>query len=227
LHNLPNNSNPSEIKSMFSRIAKDYDFLNHFLSVGIDKIWRKRVAKIIKNLNSKKVLDVACGTGDLAEEIFKTNAGLERVVGVDFCYEMIEIAKKKYPHLFFITGDATMLPLKKKIFDVVTIAFGIRNIPERLKALNQFFEVLEDDGVLIILEFSMPNNIFFKFYFTKVLPLIGGFFSDKEAYTYLPNSVEKFPSPEEFRKEILDTGFKNIKVLSLNFGLIKIYIAEK
>jgi len=214
-----------KIKKMFSKISNDYDFLNHFLSFGIDNLWRKKVANIIKDKGFEKVLDVACGTGDLTMEISKK---INRDTwGIDFCWEMIKIAKRKYRNLTFAVGDATNLPVKNSSFDAVTIAFGIRNIPERVKALKEFYYILKKNGYLLILEFSMPKNFIMKFYFKKVLPFIGGLISDKEAYTYLPDSVKNFPETNFFKKEIEAVGFKVIKIHSMNFGLVKIYIAEK
>jgi demethylmenaquinone methyltransferase/2-methoxy-6-polyprenyl-1,4-benzoquinol methylase len=218
--------NDSEkIKKMFSKISKDYDFLNHFLSLGIDNLWRKKVSLIIRDKGFEKVLDVACGTGDLTEEISKKIG--KPVLGVDFCFEMVEIAKKKYENQIFVTGDATKLPFKHDNFDALTIAFGIRNIPLRITALKEFYNVIKKEGYLIILEFSMPENFFMKFYFSKILPFIGGLFSNKEAYEYLPNSVKNFPDTICFKKEIESVGFKIIEIKSLNFGLVKIYIATK
>ncbi len=214
-----------KIKKMFSKISNDYDFLNHFLSFGIDNLWRKKVANIIKDKGFEKVLDIACGTGDLTMEISKK---INRDTwGIDFCWEMIKIAKRKYRNLTFAVGDATNLPVKNSSFDAVTIAFGIRNIPERVKALKEFYYILKKNGYLLILEFSMPKNFIMKFYFKKVLPFIGGLISDKEAYTYLPDSVKNFPETNFFKKEIEAVGFKVIKIHSMNFGLVKIYIAEK
>ena len=215
-----------KIQEMFSEISDKYDFLNHFLSFGQDIYWRKKVANIIKNIpNNDKVIDVACGTGDLAIEINKKIN--KNITGIDFCYEMLKIAKKKTKELTFINGDATNLPLKDNSFDILTIAFGIRNIPERKKALKEFYRVLKKKGYLIILEFSIPDNFLFRFYFEKVLPFLGGIFSKKEAYKYLPDSVKKFPSVSNFIKEINEIGFSRIEIFSLSLGTVKIYKCEK
>jgi demethylmenaquinone methyltransferase/2-methoxy-6-polyprenyl-1,4-benzoquinol methylase len=171
-----------QIQKMFSQIADNYDFLNHFLSLGQDIIWRKSVANKIKRTKFNKIIDIACGTGDLSIEIEKKTG--EKIVGVDFCYNMLEIARKKSSTITFINGDATSLPFKDNCFEIITIAFGIRNIPERDKALKEFYRILKKNGALFILEFDIPDNIFFRFYFKSILPLIGGFFSSKEAYTY-------------------------------------------
>ena len=215
-----------KIQEMFSEISDKYDFLNHFLSFGQDIYWRKKVANIIKNIpNNDKVIDVACGTGDLSIEINKKIN--KKIIGIDFCYEMLKIAKKKTKELTFVNGDATNLPLKDNSFDILTIAFGIRNIPERKKALKEFYRVLKKKGNLIILEFSIPDNFLFRFYFEKVLPFLGGIFSKKEAYKYLPDSVKKFPSVSNFIKEINEIGFSRIEIFSLSLGTVKIYKCEK
>ncbi len=218
-------NHPEKIKKMFATISKDYDFLNHFLSFGFDNLWRKKVAAIIKEKQFKDVVDIACGTGDLTNEIAKKIN--RKVTGIDYCIEMVKIAKKKYPDLNFITGDATLLPVKKNSFDVVTIAFGIRNIPDRIKALNEFFKIIKKGGFLIILEFSNPKNFFMKFYFNNVLPFVGGLFSNREAYEYLPNSVKDFPEPEIFKEEIEAAGFKIVDIKSLNLGSVRVYVSEK
>ncbi len=215
-----------KIQEMFSEISDKYDFLNHFLSFGQDIYWRKKVANIVKKIpNNDKVVDVACGTGDLAIEINKKIN--KNITGIDFCYEMLKIAKKKTKELTFVNGDATNLPLKDNSFDILTIAFGIRNIPERKKALKEFYRVLKKKGCLIILEFSIPDNFLFRFYFEKVLPFLGGIFSKREAYKYLPDSVKKFPSVSNFIKEIDEIGFSSIEIFSLSLGTVKIYKCEK
>ncbi len=222
---MNNKQNSKKIQKMFSEISDKYDFLNHFLSFGQDFCWRKKVANIVKNIPNDNILDVACGTGDLAIEIKKKVD--KNIIGVDFCFEMLKIAKKKTEELNFINGDATDLPLKDNSFDVLTIAFGIRNIPERKKALKEFYRVLKKKGYLVILEFSIPDNFLFRFYFEKVLPFLGGIFSKKEAYKYLPDSVKRFPSVNNFKKEIRDSGFSKIEIYSLSLGTVKIYKCEK
>ena len=210
---------------MFSNIAPKYDFLNHFLSLGQDIVWRKKVAKIIKNNNFKKIVDIASGTGDLAIEIEKKIKN--KIVGVDFCYEMLKIAKHKTDKIFFINGDGTALPLKSNMFQCVTIAFGIRNIPDRITALKEFYRVLDKNGKLLILEFDIPDNFIFRFYFKHILPFIGGLFSSRDAYEYLPNSVKNFPREKEFCKEMESANFKMENVISMSLGMVKLYIGFK
>ena len=216
-----------QIRKMFSNISENYDFLNHFLSLGQDILWRKAVARKLKEKKLLKVADIACGTGDLAIEINRSICN--EVVGIDFCFEMLGIAHRKLSNdqIFLVNGDGTMLPVKSEIFDAVTIAFGIRNIPERILALKEFHRVLSEKGLLLILEFDIPDNFLFKYYFRKILPFIGGIFSSKEAYTYLPESVEKFPRVNDFSNEIKSAGFGDIKITSLSFGMVKLYEAKK
>ena len=215
-----------KIQKMFSEISDKYDFLNHLLSFGQDIFWRKKVANIIEKLNGNLLFDIACGTGDLGIEILKKRKDF-KIIGIDFCFEMVEIGKKKSSKIIFINGDATQLPIKDEVADLVTIAFGIRNIPERKKALKEFYRILKKDRYLIIMEFSIPENLLFRLYFEKVLPFIGGLFSSKEAYFYLPSSVKQFPTPEKFMKELNEIRFKVLKVISLSLGTVKIYICKK
>ncbi len=216
-----------KIRQMFSMISHNYDFLNHLLSFGQDIYWRKRVAARVKVNGLKKIADIACGTGDLAIEISKVVRN--KVVGIDFCFNMLRImkGKKGADKILSVNGDGTMLPVKSSLFDAVTIAFGIRNIPERSVALKEFYRILHTRGILFVLEFDIPENFFFRFYFRKVLPFIGGFFSSREAYEYLPDSVEKFPREILFVKEIENVGFVNVNVTSLSFGMVKLYEAHK
>ena len=218
-------SKEKQIQEMFSNIAPKYDFLNHFLSLGQDIIWRKKVAKIIKNNNFTKIADIASGTGDLAIEIEKKINN--KIIGVDFCYEMLKIAKEKTDKILFINGDGTCLPLKTNLFQCVTIAFGIRNIPDRISALKEFYRILDKNGKVLILEFDIPDNLIFSFYFKYILPFIGGLFSSKEAYKYLPNSVKNFPREKEFCKEMESVNFKMEKVISMSLGMVKLYIGFK
>ena len=218
-------SKEKQIQQMFSNIAPKYDFLNHFLSLGQDIIWRKKVANIIKNNRFTKIADIASGTGDLAIEINKKIN--HKIVGIDFCYEMLRIAKDKTDKILLINGDGTCLPLKDSLFQCVAIAFGIRNIPDRISALKEFHRILDKRGKVLILEFDIPDNLIFRFYFKYILPFIGGLFSSKDAYEYLPNSVRNFPREKEFCKEIETANFKIENVISMSLGMVKLYIGCK
>ncbi|MCC7431168.1 bifunctional demethylmenaquinone methyltransferase/2-methoxy-6-polyprenyl-1,4-benzoquinol methylase UbiE [bacterium] len=212
---------------MFNSIAHSYDFLNHFLSVGIDFYWRKIAVKQLKNLNlNSKVLDLATGTGDLAIEINKQFDA--NVFGTDIASGMLKtgLAKIQGKKIAFACGDAENLPYKNKTFDASTIAFGIRNCENIEKALSEMHRVTKFQ--VLILEFSKPEKAVFKqfylFYFKSILPLVGKIFSKhNNAYSYLPASVMKFPEKEDFLKILGKVGFTEIKVLPLTFGIVSVY----
>ena len=229
-------SKKEQVEIMFDAIAPKYDFLNRILSLGIDISWRKRVIKIIKRANAKFILDIATGTGDLAIAMAKTEA--VKIIGLDLSEQMLNIGKQKIinQHLEskieLIKGDSEQLSFPENHFDAVTAAFGVRNFGNLKKGLSEMYRVSKENGDLIILEFSKPSNKFFKtiyyFYFCYVLPFIGKLISkDARAYTYLPESVEAFPSGVEFVKILEEIGFKTIKWIPLTFGISSIYWAKK
>lgn len=229
-------SKKEQVEIMFDAIAPKYDFLNRILSLGIDISWRKRVIKIIKRANAKFILDIATGTGDLAIAMAKTEA--VKIIGLDLSEQMLNIGKQKIinQHLEskieLIKGDSEQLSFPENHFDAVTAAFGVRNFGNLKKGLSEMYRVTKENGDLIILEFSKPSNKFFKtiyyFYFCYVLPFIGKLISkDARAYTYLPESVEAFPSGVEFVKILEEIGFKTIKWIPLTFGISSIYWAKK
>ena len=219
------------VKQMFNDIAHRYDFLNHFLSGGIDIYWRK---KAIAKLNVQKedvVLDLACGTGDFALETAKVKGC--RVVGTDIALRMLvfgkqKLKKKHAQKISYINGDGEFLPFKNGCFNGVTIAFGIRNMGDIHSALSEMKRILAKDGQAIILEFSLPVNPLFRrpylFYFNHILPKIGrAVSSDSQAYSYLPASVEKFPAVSEFEGWMRDAGFGRIQHWRLLNGVAVIY----
>lgn len=225
------------ISSMFNSIAGKYDFLNHFLSLGIDKGWRNKLVKFVKSKKSVKVLDLACGTGDLTIALHR--AGIE-VVGMDIAEKMLEVAKVKnskldssnIPAPEYLLASADLIPMPDNSFDAVTIAFGIRNFENRKKSLHEIRRVLSNEGYLCILEFASPKNLLwrgvFNLYFLNLLPLIGRLVSkDANAYSYLPDSVRSFPQYEEFCKELLEIGYSDIKFRSLTGGVAVLYTAKK
>lgn len=224
------------IKELFNKIAPRYDFLNHFLSFGIDKIWRTKAIRLIPDIsNCEKILDVACGTGDFSFEAIKQ--GAKNVIGYDISEEMLKIAEQKAKKrdllnkINFQLGNSSIFPFENQTFDAVIIAFGVRNFENRNDELKEILRVLKNNGLLLILEFSMPENWFFrtiyKFYFFKILPFFGGLFSgNKKAYQYLPNSVETFPQGDEFLKVLSEIGFKNRQKKRLSFGIAHIYLGK-
>ncbi len=221
------------VREMFSGIAGKYDFLNHLLSANIDKRWRKLVSKkltdVLQNPNAK-VLDVACGTGDLAVEL-KKNAQA-KIIATDFCRPMLEIAYKKDAEIPFIEADGMNLSFDEKTFDAVTIAFGLRNFSNWKDGLIELHRILKTGGKLVILEFSTPVlpgfRQAFQFYFSHVLPRIGGAVSgSRGAYEYLPDSVSKFPDQKNLASMMREIGFSDVEYKNLTGGIAAIHSGVK
>lgn len=220
-----------QIQSMFDNIAKKYDLLNRLLSFRRDVAWRKKAIKKMDIGKNMLVLDLACGTGDMILELQKQVNGVN-VIGADFSKNMLYIAKQKGITAPLLAADAHFLPFKENSFDRIMIAFGFRNVVDKQKGLENLFRVLKIGGRLCILEFSQPEGVIFskiyRFYFTKLLPFIGGLISgDKDAYLYLPDSVYKFPKKDVYKKMILDAGFKEVKFNPMTFGICDATICYK
>ena len=226
-----------DVREMFSRISPKYDFLNHFLSGNIDKRWRKLVTKKLKNVlddENALVLDVACGTGDLALELQKNATA--KVIGTDFCRPMLTIAKEKNAPenllISYLEADGMNLSFADKTFDAVTIAFGLRNFSNWQAGLRELHRILKVGGKLVILEFSAPVvpgfRQAFQFYFTKILPKIGGVVSgSRGAYEYLSESVARFPDQKGLMKLMLETGFSDVEYKNLTGGIAAIHLGVK
>ncbi len=225
-----------QVAEMFNNISKNYDFLNHFLSLGIDILWRKKAIKLLKKDNPKYILDIATGTGDFAIEALALKP--EKVVGVDISEGMLSVGRKKmkkrgYDNIIEMhLGDSEKLLFDDNTFDAVIVAFGVRNFENLEKGLADMNRVIKKGGKAVILEFSKPTKFPFKqlynFYFKAILPKIGKVISkDNAAYTYLPESVEAFPDGKRFLEVLEKTGFKNTQCKSLTFGVSSIYIGEK
>jgi demethylmenaquinone methyltransferase/2-methoxy-6-polyprenyl-1,4-benzoquinol methylase len=221
-----------KVRKMFDSIAGNYDFLNHFLSFGIDKLWRKRVLQHAVKMKPARILDVATGTADLA--ILLSRCRPERIAGVDISEEMLKIGRQKIEKkglsdlITLKQGDSEALPYSDKHFDLITAAFGVRNFEDLDKGLRQMNRVLKPGGQVMILEFSkvsgFPWKIMFNFYFRFILPLLGRIISKHDfAYTYLPESVNSFPSGEEFLQRLQLAGFENTRQERLNGGIATIY----
>ena len=230
-------SKKEQVESMFNSIAPRYDFLNHFLSMGIDHLWRKKTIKQLKSLNPKTILDVASGTGDLAICALK-NLNPEKITGIDISEQMLEFGRKKLierklnDRITLIQADSENIPFEDNSFNAITVGFGVRNYENLEKGLIEMRRVLTPGGMVAILEFSKPRNFpikqIYNFYFKYILPFIGKIVSkDNRAYTYLPESVSKFPDREEFIKVLKSCGYQNSRYISLSFGIASIYIAEK
>jgi len=224
------------VKEMFDDIAPKYDFLNHFLSFGIDKRWRKKAVKMLKESNPKHVLDVATGTGDFAIRINKDLGA--KVTGVDISVGMLEMGKEKIANLglgdviSLEEGDSTNLRFDDNTFDALTVAFGVRNFEDLPKGLGEMNRVLKKGAKVVILEFSKPRMFPFKqlytFYSLYILPFLGAIFSrNKSAYTYLPESVRAFPDGDDFLKIMENIGFSSCKKKILSLGIVTIYTGIK
>ena len=225
------------IESMFDSIASRYDFLNHFLSLGIDRLWRRRAIKVIsKSYKSPHILDVATGTADLAIAAMKLNP--YKITGIDISRKMMEIGKSKIQKrglsekIELITGDSENIPFGDGYFDVAMVAFGVRNFSDPLKGLSEMHRVIRFGGMIMVLEFSKPSGFPFRpvysFYFNNVLPFVGKLFSkDKKAYSYLPESVMKFPDNEQFINLLTQAGFSDRRQIKLTGGVASIYTGIK
>ena len=240
---MPNERTADELKharavrEMFSGIAKRYDFLNHFLSVNIDKRWRRLVRQKLADILANPaalVLDVACGTGDLSIEL-QQNAKA-KVVGTDFCRPMLEVAKEKNPKndltIPYVEGDALNLSFANESFDAVTIAFGLRNVANWLDGLKELRRVLKTGGKLAILEFTTPPipgfKQLFNLYFTQILPRIGGAVSgSRDAYEYLPDSVARFPDQKKLAEMMREIQFESVEYKNVTGGIAAIHIGIK
>jgi demethylmenaquinone methyltransferase/2-methoxy-6-polyprenyl-1,4-benzoquinol methylase len=229
-------SKKQQVEEMFDNISARYDFLNHFLSLGIDYSWRKKVRKIIEKINAKKILDVATGTADLAIELTKIKDN--QIVGIDISRGMLDIGDVKLIKLNLTNrivlqqADSENLPFENEEFDAVTVSFGVRNFETLDKGLSDMCRVLKQNGSLVVLEFSKPTNPIFSrlywFYFKFILPPLGRLFSkDATAYTYLPQSVAAFPEGEEFCQRAKATGFSNVTYKPLTFGICTLYHCVK
>jgi len=231
-------SNKGEhIRDMFNSIAPRYDFLNRLLSLGIDRHWRKFAVKQISYEETGQILDVATGTADVALQIATVTPPTVTISGIDFSEQMIELGRLKVNASPFSNriklqvAPCESIPYGDNRFDSVTIAFGIRNVVDRLSGLQEMHRVLKPGGRIVILEFSNPKSKLFKvlynFYFSRILPSIGGFFSRFSAYKYLPDSVLEFPSQDEFKKIMAKAGFGNIIHHDLTCGIATVYVGEK
>lgn len=225
------------VREMFSGIAARYDLLNHLLSINIDKRWRRLVREKLSDVLANPdavVLDVACGTGDLSIELRKHSKA--KVVGSDFCHPMLAIAKGKTEEealrIPYVEGDAMNLPFSDGSFDVVTIAFGLRNLSNFEDGLLELNRILKPGGKLAILEFSSPVvpgfRQLFDFYFRRVLPRIGGMVSgSRGAYEYLPDSVSKFPNQKGLVELMRSTGFSSVEFTNLTGGIAAIHTGQR
>lgn len=225
------------IEQMFDAVAPTYDSLNHIMSLGVDKSWRRKAVREIVSEGVREVLDVACGTGDSAIAIAKALPKNGKVTGIDISDGMMALVADKAEK----KGVAGKITLRKEdgeamsfadgTFDCVTCSFGIRNFEHKEKGLAEFRRVLRKGGKVVILELSVPQNRvlrwFYDIYFLHILPRIGGVISgEKAAYRYLPASVHNFPAPEAFCKMLSEAGFSSVRYRTLSLGLCRLYVGE-
>lgn len=226
-----------QVASMFDNIAPYYDFLNRFLSAGIDRSWRKKAIAELKKYNPQLILDIATGTADLAIEAAR-QIEAKHITGIDISNQMLKIGKEKIKrknleHLISLEyGDSENLPYPDNQFDAITVAFGVRNFENLEKGLSEMFRVLKEDGKVVILEFSRPRHFplkqLFNVYFKNILPVIGKLRSkDPKAYRYLYDSVQAFPDYDQLIAILEKAGFIQAKWKSLTMGICTIYTAKK
>lgn len=231
------NEQAHRVREMFASIAGRYDLLNHLLSGNVDKRWRNLVAKALATTlenGDARVLDVACGTGDLALTLFEN--GKAKIVGLDFCRPMLDIAASKSSKtgsaLSLIEGDALSLPFAGGSFDAATIAFGLRNFTSTEAGFKELLRILKPGGSVAVLEFSKPNtpllSSFFNFYFRKLLPVVGGWVSgSKSAYQYLPDSVSRFPDQRALASLMEEAGFEKVSFTNLTGGVAALHVGSR
>ena len=229
-------SKKEQIAAMFNNIAYRYDFLNNLLSIGIHVIWRKKAIQLLKKSAPKNILDIATGTASFAIEAMKLNP--DKITGVDISERMLNVGEKKIKNrkldhkIKLMLADSENLPFPEDSFDAITVGFGVRNFENLLQGLKNMHRVLKPGGTVVILEFSKPKKFpikqLYHFYFSKLCPLVGNFFSkDKIAYSYLPESVKAFPDGQQFIQIMNNIGYKQTTYRPLTFGIASIYTGKK
>ncbi len=228
------------VRRMFAEIAPRYDFLNHLLSLNIDRYWRRRTLGILSPQNGDPFLDVCTGTGDLALAAAKILSAQTTVIGSDFCGEMLAFATQKQRkmrldghRLAFLEADTTSLPFENNQFQTVSVAFGLRNVVDTLQGLREMVRVCRPGGTVAVLEFSQPTlpvlKQIYRFYFRRILPGIGNKVArnSKEAYAYLPASVSQFPCGEAMAELMRQVGLSEVRYVPMTFGVATLYLGRK
>ncbi len=234
-------SKQQEIITMFNDIAKTYDLANRILSMGVDKSWRRKACDLAFGFYDKnevsKIVDVACGTGDMMidwqQGAIRNDIKLLEIAGIDPSTGMMEVGKQKIPNGVFIEAGAENLPLEDNSVDIISITYGIRNVVQRKEAWREFQRVLKPNGLVVILEFtknkkeSLLDNVT-AFYLNNIMPTIGGLISkNKEAYTYLPESIEDFITSDELNEELKEAGLKPLYTKGFSMDISTLFIARK
>ncbi len=215
---------PEGVQGMFDRIAPVYDLMNRVMTMGLDQRWRRKTVKAVVEPGDR-VLDAACGTGDLA--IIAAKAG-GVVVGLDFSERMLERARRKAPELEWVRGDLLALPFDEESFDSATVGFGVRNVADLGAALEELRRVLKPGGRLAILEITRPRGplrVFYSLWFDRIVPLLGKILPGGEAYTYLPASVRRFPGPDDLAAQL--TGFRDVEYRLFAGGIVALHTAVR
>ena len=234
-------SKQQEIITMFNDIAKTYDLANRILSMGVDKSWRRKACDLAFGFYDKnevsKIVDVACGTGDMMidwqQGAIRNDVKLLEIAGIDPSTGMMEVGKQKIPNGIFIEAGAENLPLEDNSVDIISITYGIRNVVQRKEAWREFQRVLKPDGLVVILEFTKNKKESFldnvtAFYLNNIMPTIGGLISkNKEAYTYLPESIEDFITSDELNEELKEAGLKPLYTKGFSMDISTLFIARK
>ena len=232
------NPDPISVRQTFADIAHRYDLANHFLSGGIDFLWRKKLVGLSRKGSCSDILDLATGSGDVAMALRKNLPANASITGIDFCEPMLEFARRKRDRLKegaktmrFLVGDCLKLTFREESFDLVTIAFGLRNLSDRKKGLSEMLRVLKPGGRLIILEFSQPFFWFRPIYYAYlkgILPWMARLVTgDRKAYLYLGSSISNFPNRSDLAKELMEAGFERIFSIPMTFSIVAIHLGEK
>jgi demethylmenaquinone methyltransferase / 2-methoxy-6-polyprenyl-1,4-benzoquinol methylase len=236
---MPVDKSDDRVRRMFGQVAERYDFLNHLLSLGIDHYWRRRTVRLVPPVGSLPILDVCTGTGDLALAYDLAAGGRTPIIAADFCHQMLMIGRQKAQQagadgrVTFIEADAQSLPLPADAFQIVCVAFGLRNVANTDRGIAEMVRVAAPGGRVAVLEFSTPTRQPFKsaygWYFRHVLPRIGKLLSrsSADAYEYLPASVGEFPQGEALIERMRVAGLTNLRRYPLTFGVATLYVGEK
>lgn len=229
----------ARVRRMFGEIARRYDLLNHLLSLGIDRSWRRRTVRLVPPADEGPILDVCTGTGDLALAYRRAGGGRTQVVGADFCHPMLVIAARKCrragaaDRISLLEADAQRLPFPDNLFQIVCVAFGLRNLSDTDAGLREMARVCRPGGRVAVLEFSMPSSrplrAVYGWYFHRVLPRVGEALARnaQRAYNYLPASVGQFPQAEALLERLKAAGLSGVRSYRLTFGIASLYVGEK
>jgi demethylmenaquinone methyltransferase/2-methoxy-6-polyprenyl-1,4-benzoquinol methylase len=227
------------VREMFGQIARRYDLLNHLLSLGIDRSWRRRTTRLVPPRGEAPILDVCTGTGDLALAYWRAGGGRARIVGADFCRPMLQIGRQKCRRadcgdaVALVEADACRLPFPNDCFQIVCVAFGLRNVSDTERGLAEMVRVCRPGGQVAILEFSMPTmrplRAIYQLYFRRVVPLVGQTLAENKegAYNYLPQSVGEFPQAEALAARMRSAGLGEVRFHPFTFGVATLYVGVK